>query len=223
MRYLAAMFCSGVLLMFPLQAGAIPAITCHCFTDRSFEPERPAAADPYFLATTQNTFMSLVFRYDKKSIVIKKQQGVSADDLWVACWIASRTSLPIDTLLEKKAGSASWKDVCPPVAALGSRFLSALKAQAPAAVLADIVADEQVVRYRLLGGPDVAALRKSGASSQEMILAALIAARTRHSAREVYLDVKRGHKTWGTLLNGAGMNAGNLAQVLAGSLSVPLR
>ena len=56
-----------ISLMLPLPALAIPAITCHCFTDRSFNPAKPALADPYFLATTQNSFFAAIFNVDKKN------------------------------------------------------------------------------------------------------------------------------------------------------------
>jgi len=31
-----------IILLFPVSARAIPAITCHCFTDRSYRSGRPA-------------------------------------------------------------------------------------------------------------------------------------------------------------------------------------
>ncbi|MRR37336.1 hypothetical protein EG829_22315, partial [bacterium] len=80
-----------LLLFAPLPAWAIPAITCHCFTDRSYDPASPTLADPYFLATTQNSFFATAFNVEKKTIVMKKQKGDSTADLWVAYWIASRS------------------------------------------------------------------------------------------------------------------------------------
>jgi hypothetical protein len=79
-----------MLLLLPMPALATSAITCHCFTDRFYNAERPAAADPYLLATTQNSFFAVVFNTDKKTIVIKKQQGTSSDDLWIAFWVAPK-------------------------------------------------------------------------------------------------------------------------------------
>lgn len=85
------LFCFILMYTLPISAYAIPAITCHCFTDRSYDAAHPAAADAYFLATTQNAFFALVFNTDKKSVVMKKQQGTSPDDLWIAYWVASKT------------------------------------------------------------------------------------------------------------------------------------
>ena len=70
--YIAALV---ILITLPIPVVAMPAITCHCFKDRSYDAARPAAADPYFLATTQNSCFAIVFNTDKKNIMMKKQQG----------------------------------------------------------------------------------------------------------------------------------------------------
>ncbi len=120
-------------LLFPVPVMAIPAITCHCFTDRSYDPVRPAAADPYFLATTQNSFFAIVFNADRKSIVMKKQQGASSDDLWIAYWVASKSGISPETLLQSKQGKDMWKDVITPLRLatkpLGAGFSAALNAK----------------------------------------------------------------------------------------------
>jgi len=74
-----------MLLLHPMPVRAIPAISCHCFTDRSYDAARPAAADPYFLASIQNSFIAIVFNTDKNNIVIKKQQGTSSMDRLLGC------------------------------------------------------------------------------------------------------------------------------------------
>ena len=98
--FIGALLLAMIAVSSPAQA--IPAITCHCFTDRSFDPAKPALADPYFLAMTQNTLFALVFKIDKKTVVIKKQQGVSSDDLWLAYWIAAKSGQLPEGLLQAK-------------------------------------------------------------------------------------------------------------------------
>ncbi|MEI7818227.1 MAG: hypothetical protein WCI45_13655, partial [Desulfuromonadales bacterium] len=85
------LFSLSLLLFLPDSSPAAPAITCHCFTERKYDFSRPAVADPYFLATTQNSFFATYFAVDKKVIVMKKQTGSSADDLWIGYWIASKS------------------------------------------------------------------------------------------------------------------------------------
>lgn len=204
-----------VILLFPVSARAIPAITCHCFTDRSYDPARPALADPYFLATTQNSFFSAIFNVDKKSLVLKKQKGTSSDDLWVAYGISASTGVAPDALLQARESKASWKDA---VAVLklkqipGGTFGKALQAGAATPLLSEAMVNDIILRYRLLDGGELVGLRKSGATSQEVFLAILGAARLKQSAREVFSAVRSGTKTWGKMLADSGLDAAGIQQ-----------
>lgn len=214
-----------LVLLLPLPALAMPAITCHCFTERTYDPARPAAADPYFLATMQNSFFAQVFRVAKKDIVIAKQQGTSAADLWVAHGIATKSGVSPKALLQAKGAHESWRNalatagVAPQAA--GPRLASALQAAVPTARLAEIVVDDLLLQYRLLGDKELAALRQTGAANQELIMAAVIAAKTGHPARQLLMQVKGGTRTWGALLQEARFDTRNLQQEIARLLARP--
>src|SRR5512139_4163179 len=55
---------------------------CHCFRDRTFELERPAAVDPYILATTRSSLLSAAFGPGKASLVQAVMTGTAPEDLW---------------------------------------------------------------------------------------------------------------------------------------------
>lgn len=210
------LLCICVLLMLPVSAHAIPAITCHCFTDRSYEPARPTAADPYFLATTQNSFFATVFNTDKKSLVMKKQQGTSPDDLWIAYWVASKSGTSANNLLQTKTKSDSWKQVIAPLRLsskiLGARFSAVLNADESTSQLSSAVVDEIFLKNQLLGTQDLDSLRKAGATNQELIIATVIASKTKQPAKQLYLEVINGTKTWGSLLSTAKIDTKNMQQ-----------
>ncbi|RII28542.1 MAG: hypothetical protein CXR31_01285 [Geobacter sp.] len=208
-----------ILLMLPMPALAIPAITCHCFTDRSYDPAHPTVADPYFLATTQNSFVAAVFGVDKKSIVIKKQKGASADDLWTAYWLAAKSGADPEFLLQEHKAKGSWRQVAAPLTiyakAGGGRGAEALKAGAADERLANAVVDELLLRFCFHGASELAALRKAGAGNQELILAGLIAAKTRQPAFQLYRDVKGGRTSWGALLQQAKVDPADIQTEIA--------
>ncbi len=153
-----------LLSLIPSPVYAIPAITCHCFTDRTYDPGHPVAADGYFLATIQNTFFALMFSVDKKSIVMKKQQGIASDDLWIAYWIAAKKRTSADFLLKVKQSSDVWKDVFTTLHVdsqpFGTCFSKALNTKVSSATLAEIAVDELFLRNHILKDADLAALRQ---------------------------------------------------------------
>jgi hypothetical protein len=199
-----------ISLMLPMPALAAPAITCHCFTDRSYDPAQPTVADPYFLATTQNSFVAAAFGIEKKTIVIRKQQGVSANDLWMAFWLAARYGAKPESLLQERKAKGSWRQVATPLVipqkSQGSRVADALKSNAADDRLAEAVVDELLLRFHFHSEPELAALRKAGAGNQELIMAGLVAAKTRQPAIKLYQEVKGGKSSWGALLQRAKVN-----------------
>lgn len=213
-----------LLLMSSLPALAIPAITCHCFSERSYDPARPAAADQYFLAMAQNAFFAGVFAVDKKTIIIKKQTGTSSDDLWVAYRIAAESGVAAEQLLEARTARGSWGEAVAslaiPAKVLGAEFSSALHARLPDERLAEIVVNELFAEYRLLAATDVAALRKSGATNQELILAGIIARRTKKQAPRIYQEVKSGARSWGALLQEARIEPAEMPKEVSALLKI---
>jgi len=210
--------------LLPLPARAVPAITCHCFTERTYDAARPKAADPYLLATTQNSFFAIVFNTDKKTIVIKKQQGTPSDDLWIAFWVAARAGLSPEALLQSRSKHGTWRETLAAAGltstSLGPRFAGALDARASSARLAESVVDELFLRHRLLPEAELADIRRAGASNQELIIAALLAVRTKQPARKIYLDVKGGSRSWGALLLWADIDTRNMQREVAAILAL---
>jgi len=214
-----ALFAILLLLLIPSLSQSAPAITCHCFTDRSYDPARPTLADPYFLATTQNAFFACAFGVDKKSIVFKKQQGVSSEDLWLAYALAARTGRDPEFLLQERKSKGSWRLVAVSLKLQGGGVAEAVRTGASDERLAEQVVDELLLRYRFYAETELAALRKAGAGNKELILAALLAAKSGQSRTQIYRAVKNSGDSWGgqlqrVKLNSSGQIQGELGQMM---------
>lgn len=216
-----------VLLSLPSPVLAIPAITCHCFTERSFNAEHPAAADPYFLATTQNSFFAVMFNVDKRTIVIKKQSGTSSDDLWVAYWLARQAKVSPDSLLQARTGKDTWKHVVEELKISTITFsptiLKQLNNQSTATGLAGAILDDLCVRNQLLSGKELTDVRMAGATNQEVIIAAVISLKSGQPAPTVFKEVKNGSKTWGYLLKTAMIDTKNMQVEISNLVKRPVR
>jgi hypothetical protein len=55
--------------------------------------------------------------------------------------------------------------------------------------LAEAVVDELFLRYGLLGEWELNTMRQAGSSNQELIIAAVIAAKTGKPIKQIYLEV----------------------------------
>lgn len=210
-----SIFCLLFFLLLPLSAPAAPTINCHCFTDRSYDPARPGAADPYFLAATQNTFFATAFGTSKKNLVRKKQQGAASEDLWVAFWVGQKSGTDPEALLKAKEDSVTWKAALASLGitpgTLGARFSSALNGEG-SAPLDQLAVDELFLRFRLLGESDLHTLRQAGVSNQELIISTLIGLKTNQPPGLIVQEAKTGGKSWGELLTAGGIDINKIQQ-----------
>ncbi|MBI5016912.1 MAG: hypothetical protein HZB55_15695 [Deltaproteobacteria bacterium] len=197
----------ALCLAVPSSGLAASAISCHCFRDRAFDPTRPAAADPYVLATARNSLLAAAFGIDKGDVVRALMTGTSPDDLWVAHWAAAKIGADAGRLLELKSARGTWASTLTAAvtARLGPSFSKSLASGAPDAALAAEAVDDILVR-RLRADPRaLQALRARGASTQEVILCTLLAPRSRSTPGELFADQRSRHRSWGAVVNGLGL------------------
>jgi len=211
----------GVLapLLIPIVGGAappFPTITCHCFTDRTYDPRRPTAADPYFLATAQNTFLSRLFGLDRKGVVLTKQQGTSGDDLWIAQALALWSGVPADGLLADRRGGKGWDEVVTSRRIdrrrLGKRTARELERRGTPEEIARGVVDDLILSRRLMGQETLDGVRREGATNQELILLLVISSRSGQSPVSMLRTVKGGGESWGALLASAGIDGAGISR-----------
>jgi hypothetical protein len=184
----------------PSAAVAESTSACHCYRDRSFDPERPSAADPYILSSSRSSLLSAAFGPSKRELVQAVMTGTSPDDLWVAHWAAAKTGVEASALLEAKGAKGSWEAALAPGGRLGKAFVAAMSRGASDADLAALVVDDVLTSRIGAERPTLAKLHEAGATTNEEILAVVLATRLKTSPPAVLASVKDGGTTWGMLL-----------------------
>lgn len=218
-RGLPAAFPRAALLALaaatPAAARAEPAAACHCFQDRTWEPDRPGAADGYALATARSSLLSAAFGVPKRALVAAVMGGTPAEDLWIARWAGARLGRDPDQLLSARRALGSWRQaIGAGAAALPPAFAGPLRAGADPVALCGVAVDDVLVSRLGLGSGAVAALRAGGATSEQVVLAAVLQLHLRAPAGPLLAEVRAGRSTWGQVLHDAGLEPKGLDGVV---------
>ncbi|MFK5925574.1 MAG: hypothetical protein QM483_02980 [Desulfuromusa sp.] len=193
-----------VLLFFllPTLACAESTISCHCFQDRTFNHRDTTAADPYFLATTQNSFISLLYGVEKSSLVKAKMSGTSGAYLWILFDLAARSQQDIDTVDKVYGQSKRWdlvfKELKLSPQQLGERYWQL--GNNPE-LLADHIVDLQLNKQFDVSIDELENWHKKGMNRKELILANLLTG----DPITLFNQVNSHMQTWGKLLYDQGL------------------
>ncbi|MDY0269257.1 hypothetical protein [Trichloromonas sp.] len=208
---LRMIFLSALLLMaLPALANPLSAVTCHCFTDRSYDAARPEAADAYYLAATQNTFFAKLFKTEKKLLVRGKQKGMLMEDFWVAHYVAGQAKSSAETLLKARYEHPNWSATLAAQEIDGQSlepfFTNALASEASGTRLDRVIVDELLPRHGVLNKGDIAPLRQAGLENQELLMVALLAKKSGQTAQAVAQGKSATGKSWSALFHEAGID-----------------
>jgi len=191
-----------LFLLFPTLSGAESTINCHCFQDRTFNHRDTAAADPYFLATTQNSFISLLYGVEKSSLVRAKMSGTSGSYLWILFDIAARSQQEIDKVDKIYGQNKNWDAVFKKLnltpQQLGEKYWQL--GNNPE-LLADYIVDLQLNKQFGVNKNELQSWHKLGMNRKELILANLLDG----DPITLYNQVNSGRQTWGKLLYDQGL------------------
>lgn len=210
MIFRALMFLALLFTAAPAWANPLSAVTCHCFTDRSYDAARPEAADAYYLAATQNTFFAKLFKTEKKLLVRGKQKGILMEDFWVAHYVAGQTKSSAETLLKARYEHPNWSATLAAQGIDGKSlepfFATALASESSGTRLDRVLVDELLWRHGVLARADVAPLRQAGLENQEMLMVALLAKKSGKPAQTIVQEKSAGGKSWSALFHEAGID-----------------
>jgi hypothetical protein len=173
----------AVVILFPVTFPAPSWGGCHCFKDRSFDPLRPASADPYVQATARNSLVASASGMSKGKVVKMRMTGATETDVWLSMYLESPKGI---------------EDAASPA------FKAAEKAgdkDAMAAALADRV----LARTYRVDGQVLSGLRAAGANTAEVTLSLLVSDRTGKAPRDIFAEVRDGKRSWGKIVSSLGI------------------
>ncbi|RLB58669.1 MAG: hypothetical protein DRG80_06990 [Deltaproteobacteria bacterium] len=193
---------SILFLLLPTLSWAESTISCHCFQDRTFNHRDTAAADPYFLATTQNSFISLLYGVEKSSLVKAKMSGTSGSYLWILFDVAARSQQEIDKVDKIYGQTKQWNSVFTELnltpQQLGEKYWQLGNDPEK---LADHIVDLQLNKQFGVSTNELQSWHEKGMNRKELILANLLDG----DPITLFNQVNSGKQTWGKLLYDQGL------------------
>lgn len=206
MRHLIAII---ALLILTAPAHAIPTVACHCFQDRSFDPQRPAAVDPYLLANARNSLFAAVFRVEKGAVVQAVMTGSQPEELWVSHYLAERTKNSVAVVETLRRDNNSWGEILKRLqvqsSSLGEDFYRAAQQGAGSDLLASLAVNAILLSRLGCDPQEISRLRSAGAGDRELILALFLSRKTGRPAKTLFDEV-RGGGSWGKIFAATGLN-----------------
>ena len=185
-------------------------VNCHCFQDRTYDPQRTYAADPYFLATTQNALLANLFGLSKKDVVRAKMGGADGDSLWVGHYLAKKSGKTLDEIKPLFSAGEGWVSVVKQLninpEQLGPLFVAALNDQKE---LATVVVNEQLTENLDVAILQLQALRGQGADNKQAVMAVFLGQLSIPEPVELFTQVEDGQSSWGHLLAEQGLFNGS--------------
>lgn len=203
-----------VTLFILLTPGSIlfaeSAINCHCFQDRSFDPEDRFAADDYILATSFNSLMARSFDISKEQVIrLKMEEKVSQDDLLVGLKLTKLTGGYLDQLLGLSGAGYTWSQIIMGMEQqkpinhdkLALDIRTGMSAEAAGAR----VADEIIGEFYGVQSEDIQRYRAYGLSEKEIGLI-LVLAHYKNENPETFVDqYKKQGSSWSEIAFNQGL------------------
>lgn len=192
---------------------------CHCFKNRSFDPEHAFLADDYILATTFNSLMARSFAVSKKQIVMLKMRGgAGQDDLLLALRTASVTGRDYGELLDKRKNGLSWQAILAGLKdrqkVADDRLLKGLLSGKVAGEASRRVADDMLAGFFQVPLQEIDSLRKKGLGDKELALLFLLARETGKKAAELAGEYQQGGKSFSEIAFGFGIEPAEAGKLI---------
>ena len=200
-----------LILLFTSSAFAMEqpesAINCHCFKDRTFDPQNKFAADKYLLTTSFNSFIATNFNITKRQIVMMLMKGsVGPEDLLIGLYVSREADVDLESLLVILDNGGTWKQILesPSLQRPGKdkEVLNAIsKVINDKKVAVEIITDQLVKDFFKINQSAIDVLRKEGATGREITLVYLLEkyGNRDKSAADILKMKTQEKKSWGEI------------------------
>ena len=174
---------------------------CHCFKQRSYDPEARFVADDYILATSFNSLTANLFSISKKKIIMLKMRGgVHQNDLLIALKLGHDFSIDHQQLLNLRQKEYSWQQIISQSKTFSeikdNTLLTMIKAGKPVNDLGQKVADSMIADFYNVPEKEIEKLRLLGFNEKEMALFFLLACYKQMKPEELVKRVKDEGQSW---------------------------
>ena len=205
------MFCLFCILLSSSLAFAMEqpesTINCHCFKDRTLDPENKFAADSYLLTTSFNSFIATNFNISKRQIVMMLMKGsVGPEDLLIGLYLAREADVDLESLLAILDNGGSWEQIVESSnfkkTGKNEEFLKSVSTvinDKKAAV--EMITDQLVKDFFEVNQPAIDTLRREGANGREITLVYLLEkyGNRDKSAADILVMKTQEKKSWGEI------------------------
>jgi len=183
------------------------AINCHCFKNRTYDPQKKFAADKYLLTTSFNSFIATTFTFSKRQIVMMLMKGsVGPEDLLIGLYLAREAGVDLESLLAILDNGGTWKQILASSSLQkvekNKEFLQSLNTVIDdIEVAVEMINDQLLKEYFGKNESAIKALRKEGANGRELTLIFLLEKfGNRNKSAVDILEMKtKGKKSWGEI------------------------
>ena len=218
---LALIFC---VFLFPITVPVDSlsqqmAAGCHCFKDRSYDPARKFAADPYILATSFNSMLAAHFNISKRQIIMMRMQGgVDGDDLTTSLYLGKVMHTDFESLLSLRAEGQSWAQII-------NKKQAEIPGEDPVRAAAGENADnkrinetavtEMVSGYFGIPSEAIQNYRSKGLSDKEIVLSLGLSFKSGRPVDDLIALQREEGQSWGEIANSLGIAAADIGGIIS--------
>ena len=182
---------------------------CHCFQNRTFDPEDRFGVDDYLRATAANSMVARFFGISKKDIVMLRMNGAPLEELVAAFYISRSRDVDYREVLDLRFKRIPWSEVL---------TRTGLEPESIEPGFADVLGkgdlrvmehleDATLARFFSAEPAEIIELRKLGLENvRDRVLALGLARRLKVPAGELARSLRQRNRSWGEMAAEAGLS-----------------